>query len=109
MLPIADTRTYQLSRFTIREQPRRDNPAWPQFLIFLDGKLIATQGSRPAESDCEWHLARRGEYSTSTRTVDISAGRPIWNTPVKRRGRPTNAERERRAAAPPEEEETSLA
>lgn len=97
MLPIADTRTYQLSRFTIREQPRRDNPAWPQFLIFLSGKLIATQASRPAESDCEWHLRRRGEYAKAEESQSYckTYGRKFK---IHRGGRPTNAERERREA-----------
>lgn len=56
MHPIAETRTYQLGKFTIREQPRFDNPAWPQYLIFRGEKLIGAQFSRPSLSDCEWHM-----------------------------------------------------
>jgi hypothetical protein len=90
MIPIAERSTWKLGLFTVRQVVRQDNPYWPAFLIFLGEKLIGRQASRPSESDCEWHRATSGVYAT------VSVSPQKFTMP--RRGRPTNAERERRAA-----------
>lgn len=51
---IAETLIYQVGAFTVRQQPRFDNPAFAQFLIFLGDVLIGKQFSIPCESDCLW-------------------------------------------------------
>lgn len=101
--------TIELGPYTVRVGIRIDNPAWPAFLIFKGAVLIAKQFSMPCESDCSWHEARRGQYAKAEESKQDfrKYGRAFT---VSRRGRPTNAERARRAAlAPPEEEENSFA
>lgn len=84
--------TYQLGRFTIRVGLRPDNPAFPRFLVFLGDDLVGKQFSRPCVTDCEWLL--RSQRSESQYAEPSKA--PFAFT-VYRRGRPTNAERARRA------------
>jgi len=52
-MDIAETRVYQLGRFTIRQQPMFDNPSFAHYLVFLDGCLVGKQFSVPSISDCE--------------------------------------------------------
>lgn len=93
MHPIAETRTYQIGKFTIREQPRYDNPAWPKYLIFLGDKLIGSQFSRPGVSDCEWQ-ARGHIYALPSQ----SQPQRVYSAATGIAGRLKNAERAKRAA-----------
>ena len=83
MIGIAETRIYQIGRFTIRQQPLPLNPAWATHLIFLGRQLIGRQFSVPCTSDCEWHLRRRGVYATSAESADLT----YRNYSNNRRGR----------------------
>lgn len=51
---ICETKVYQVGRYTVRQQPHFDNPAFPQYLVFLKDRLIGKQFSVPSESDCQW-------------------------------------------------------
>lgn len=82
--------TFTLGKFTIRIGLRPDNPAFPRYLVFLGDDLVGKQFSRPCLSDCEWLHRTRGVYATQSR--------PPSAFTMYRRGRPTNAERARRAA-----------
>lgn len=75
-MPIVETRSWKLGRFTICQQPRFDSPAWPQYLIFVSGRLIGKQFSCPCESDAVWLERSNGEvYATRSRWLDTSYGR----------------------------------
>lgn len=82
--------TFTLGPYTVRIGLRRDNPAFPVYLVFKGDELVGRQFSRPCESDCRWLEHQRGVYATASSTRNKFS--------VYRRGRPTNAERARRAA-----------
>mgnify|MGYP001560074468 CR=1 FL=1 len=44
----------ELGRFRIVIRLRIDNPAFPQYLIYVGYKLVGKQFSVPTVSDCEW-------------------------------------------------------
>lgn len=95
--------TLQLGPYTVLCTLRHDNPHWPRYLIFRRDKLIGKQFSIPCRSDCEWHERRHGQYATAVESQQLFKGYGRGFN-VSRRGRPTNAERARRAAMAPEEE-----
>lgn len=63
---IAETRTYSLGKYVIRQQPRFDSAYWAQYLVFLDGKLIGKGFSVPCLSDCQWMERTNGAYATQS-------------------------------------------
>jgi hypothetical protein len=83
-------KTFKLGRYVVRIALRHDNPAFAKYLIFRGDKLIGRQFSWPCESDCQWHERMAGVYATVSQTYHKFT--------MPRRGRPTNAERDRRAA-----------
>lgn len=88
--------TMQLGPFTVRCAMRPDNTAFPVYLIFRGEKFIAKQFSCPSESDCAWHYSNRGTYAIPSESAKFVFSYSEQNK--VRRGRPSNAERERRAA-----------
>jgi hypothetical protein len=52
----------KLGPYKIVEGLRRDNPAFPVYLIYKGDRLVGRQFSRPCLSDCQW-LERGGMYS----------------------------------------------
>lgn len=54
---IAQVRIYAVGRFTVREQPRPDNPYWPVYIVILNDRIVGKGFSKPNESDCQWMLA----------------------------------------------------
>lgn len=94
---IAETRIYDLGRYTIQQRPRPDNPYWAVYMVFRGEKLIGRQFSVPTISDCAW-LDRQKE--DEVRYASSSAPLPPFKLRgVAKRGRPTKAEQARRAAA----------
>jgi hypothetical protein len=88
--------TMHLGPYVVRCSIRADNPYFPSFLVFLGEQLIGRQFSQPSESDCRWHDKRRGQFATAAESKKDSS----WQLRIpSRRGRPTNAERARRAVS----------
>lgn len=51
---IAETRTFQVGPYTVRQQPRFDSPSWAQYLVFLGDVLVGKSFSMPDLGCCEW-------------------------------------------------------
>lgn len=85
----------KLGKYTIQATLRADNPAFPKYQIFAGGKLIGTQFSVPCLTDCEWHERQGGQYA---QPVERKVVYGYTAQTMRRRGRPTNAERARREA-----------
>jgi hypothetical protein len=108
VMPISDVQTWREGPYTVRQQPRNDNPYWPCYLVFLDDVLMGKSFSRPDLGCCDWI---RRQYEEG-RTVYADSSAPLYQESIyrrgksgkhgtfsiKRRGRPTNAERARREA-----------
>lgn len=88
---MSDSATFELGKFTVRIGLRRDNPAFPVYLVFHGDRLVGKHFSRPGLSDCQWLERTNGEvYATKSCWAETSEGHPIWNakTTTRRRGRP---------------------
>jgi hypothetical protein len=81
--------TFELGAYTVRIGLRRDNPAFPKYLIFYRGQLVGEQFSRPGLSDCQWLHREHGVYATSSKWTIPSHGRTYG-----RRGRPRKSDSE---------------
>lgn len=90
---IAETKIWELGVYTVREQPRPDNPFWPVYIVMLKASIIGRMFSRPALSDCEWLKHQGGAYAAPQE----SAG-PPRNFVVNRHGRPRRTLTQRRKA-----------
>jgi hypothetical protein len=101
---IVEIKTWRLGRFTVRQQPRFDNPAWAQFTVSIGKKFIGNAFSCPDLACCEY-LERQSNGVTSQLTAAKVPAATLRGIAAFRKGRPTNAERERRAALLPVEEE----
>jgi hypothetical protein len=53
MIPIADTREFQIGCFTVQQRPRPDNPAVPAYVVFIGERLIGKSFSLPNIDCCE--------------------------------------------------------
>lgn len=53
---IAETRTFQVGRFTVHQRVRPDNPFWPVYIVTLADRIVGRNFSQPNEGDCEWLL-----------------------------------------------------
>ena len=106
---MSEPKTFHLERFTVHERTRFDNPAWPVYLVFFAGRLVGKSFSRPDIGCCEWLERQTAEElvyaECSAKLSDkgrehtlrgIEKARAFSLT--RRRGRPTNAERERQDA-----------
>jgi hypothetical protein len=82
MIRVAETRTYQLGRYTVRQQPHWDNPAFAQYLVFLDDVLIGKCFSSPGISDCDWL-----EHQQRNQTMYAYSIAPVNDLSEHRRGR----------------------
>lgn len=67
---IAETSTFAVDCFVVQQRPRQDNPYWAVFIVFLNGKLIGKQFSRPTLSDCRW--LERSVYAEESSHQDTS-------------------------------------
>lgn len=75
----------ELGRFRIVVRIRLDNPAFPQYLVYVGPNLIGKQFSVPTLSDCEWLERQRTEeivYATSSArlreySIKRRGGRPV--------------------------------
>lgn len=102
---VAEIKTWRIGRFTIRQQPRFDNPAWAQFTVSIGTKFIGNAFSCPDLGCCEY-LERQSKGATPPRlTAAKVPAHTLRGIAAFRKGRPTNAERERRAALALTEEE----
>lgn len=100
---IAETKTWRIGRYTVRQQPRFDNPAWAQYLVFATDKLIGKSFSCPDLALCDYLDYQQRDKPACTRAK--APALPLRGVAAFRKGRPTNAERERRAALLLTEEE----
>lgn len=83
--------------YVVREGLRQDNPAWPVYLVYRGERFIGKQFSVPSESDCEWLERTNGRY---VHREENSSPKPYgYSVQTRKRGRPTNEERARRALA----------
>lgn len=94
---------FDLGRYRVLAMALPTNEYFTTHHIFLRGHLIGRQISRPSLSDCQWHEAQQGVYATREQSVTPRG----YSAMQGRRGRPTNAERARRAAMLPDEEPVS--
>lgn len=85
---------YELGKFHVLALPLRTNEYFTTHHIFLREKLIGRQLSVPSVSDCQWHEAHCGTYATKEQSHKPRYGYQM----IQKRGRPTNAERDKRAA-----------
>ena len=82
MIRVAETRTYPLGKFTVRQQPIFNNPAWAEFLVFLGDHLIGKCFSSPSVSDCHWLERQQREQTIFAYTTD-----PLPELSTNRRGK----------------------
>jgi hypothetical protein len=73
-MPLAQTSTFTISVFTIKQKPLFDNPAFAVFLIFLKDRLVGRQISYPTLTDCRWHEQRHGVYARPGESHHHSGG-----------------------------------
>lgn len=87
----------KLGPYTIIEGLRRDNPAFPCYLVYKGESLIGKQFSKPSLTDCEWLDRERVVYALaeqSKRDFKKHSATLIQ----KRRGRPRKSDAERELA-----------
>lgn len=87
---------YDLGKYSILAMPLQTNEYFTTHHIFIANRLIGRQLSVPSLSDCQWHENRAGVYATKEQSHKPRYGYQML--PSRPRGRPTNAERARRAA-----------
>lgn len=78
---IAETRSFTVGIYTVWQRPRMDNPAFPQYLIYLRDRLLGKSFSVPDVSCCEWV---REHGSDSPQYAEDSKPLKRWTT-IKRR------------------------
>lgn len=89
--------TQKLGQFTVRIGLRPDNPAFPVYLIYKGEKFIGKSFSMPDEGCCAW-LERQEANRIIYAEQSAQAKKTMKDWSLGRRGRPTNAERAKRAA-----------
>lgn len=93
---IAESRTFQLGPYTVRQQPRRDSPAWACYLVFLGDVLIGKSFSMPNRSDCEWIERQQRDQTfyaySSAKLPNVTGLRRLKQMVRKRYGTPTPEE-----------------
>ena len=62
-----------IGRFTIRVGLRADNPAFPVYIVMVNGHVIGKQFSVPCLSDCEWLERNHGVYAVKSTWCDRSS------------------------------------
>jgi hypothetical protein len=70
--------SFVLGCYTVRICLRRDNPAFPIFVIYRGEIFIGRHMSRPGLSDCE-RLERPAVASTGRKGRWLSENRQVWN------------------------------
>lgn len=75
---IADTRSFQLGPYTVKQRPRFDNPAFAVYKVFRGDRFIGDSFSIPDEGCCAWLERTRGIYATPDQNYDLP--------PLKERG-----------------------
>lgn len=85
----------KLGPYTVVEGLRRDNPAWPVYLVYKGGALIGRQFSKPCLSDCEWLDRERVVYALAEQSRSDFRKHALV---VRRRGRPRKEDAERQLA-----------
>lgn len=76
--------SFELGGYTVRICLRRDNPAFPIFMIYRGAIFIGRHMSRPGLSDCE-RLERPPVASTKRHTRWLSENRQVWNALRRKR------------------------
>lgn len=84
--------SFRLGPYTVLQRPRFDSPAWAVYIVHRGDKYVGKSFSRPDEGCCQW--LERQELNRII-YAEQSANLPRYSMP--RRGRPSNAERKRRA------------
>lgn len=59
---VCETRTFTLGKFTVRQSPRFDNPAWAVYTVYLGDKVIGKSFSIPDLGCCEYLERWDGYY-----------------------------------------------
>lgn len=55
-----------LGNYTVRIGLRRDNPAFPCFIVYRGDLFIGKQFSFPSEADCQWLERNSGRYAQAS-------------------------------------------
>lgn len=84
MIHIAQFAIWRIGPYTVRQGLRQDNPAFAQYIVFRDARLIGKSFSRPDESCCRWLEITHGVYATESATFKK------WR--MRRPGRPRKSE-----------------
>lgn len=79
---IAEVRSFTISRYTVWQKPRMDNPAFAQYLIYIGDRLLGKSFSLPDLGCCQW-VEHHG--SESPQYAESSAPIKRWTT-AKQRG-----------------------
>ena len=73
-MTIVETRTWLIAKFTIRQQPRFDNPYWAKYSVYVNGKLIGNSFSVPDLGCCEWLERTNGVYAEPSQQAKTEYG-----------------------------------
>ena len=72
MMPIAETRTFQIGAYTVHQRPRPDNAFWPCYIVTRKGKIVGRSFSMPDLDCCKWlDLHRSGTYATPEESAPL--------------------------------------
>lgn len=83
MTQSTESNSFEVGPYTVRCSVRPDNPAWPQYIVMLRGKIIGKQFSRPSLEDCRWLERHEGVYATESRWIEPSRNHRISARRVK--------------------------
>lgn len=70
---IAESRTFQLGPYIVRQRPRFDNPAFAVYKVFRSDTFIGDSFSIPDLGCCEWLERTRGVYATPEENYQMPA------------------------------------
>lgn len=101
-IQVAETKSFRVGKYVVRQQPIFLNPSWPEFLVFLNGTLIGKCISMPDVGACEWL-----ENEQRAQSIFAYSEEQLPELSVGRRGRPFHIRRER--ARPPRRVRTAKA
>ncbi len=93
-----ETTWFQLGKYTVRLGLRRDNPAFPTYLVFIGHILIGKSFSRVDEDACRWLERQQREQTFYAYSTEKLTDKPYGYTAVhhrkrekRGRGRPSGA------------------
>lgn len=102
---VAESRTFQLGPYTVRQRPRFDNPAFAVYKVFRGDTFIGDSFSIPDLGCCEWLERTRGVYATPEENYQLpplrergAVSRTWRQERLRRSGRQRKADSDRELA-----------